>query len=91
MSHEKGIKAAAAAFWDHDACEDGKDAEAAIKAYLDASGMVMVPEIPTEEMRIAWNCSPGNGSSYFFDAYYADMISAANTPFQSQEDNIGKI
>lgn len=83
-AHEKGIEAgiesSGMAGWDH----IEERATDFLKAYLSASGMVMVPEVPTEEMRTAWNCSPGNGSSYFFDAYYADMVSAAPKPFKDK-------
>lgn len=43
-------------------------------------GWKLVPIEPTEEMRKAWNCSTGNGVSYFNSAYYKAMLSAAPQP-----------
>lgn len=81
-AHERGIRAAANAFWDHPACEDGKDAEAAIKAYLDASGLVLVPRDPTQAMLHSL-CQPDNAG---LAATYKAVYTSAPNPFESKQD-----
>jgi len=81
MTHKEALHAACDV---HDASQDmcGLDGmEAAIRAYLEARGLVMVPREPTEEMLSAvWSIRQSNGlrvASVCYDA----MLAAAPDPF----------
>lgn len=63
MTHEAGLKAAHSAYWDYsNDLEGDMDMGKAIKAYLSASGMVLLPKEPTKKMLAAASkaMSPGN-------------------------------
>lgn len=84
MSHEKGIEAATEVISAEHAYQLSYDAVSkGIKAYLDASGMVMVPKIPTPEMIVAARFSH-EGEAYLPYSLYSEMIAAAPNPFEGK-------
>lgn len=90
MTHEAGLKAAHSAYWDYsNDLEGDMDMGKAIKAYLDASGMVLVPREPTETMVHAFDESlPQYVVNYILNEDeingYKAMLSAAPDPFKSK-------
>lgn len=101
MSHEKGIDAASHEYFDCCYGEHGEEtyesfAARIVKAYLDASGMVMVPRDPTDSMcnetsEIVTHVYGGDYNGYMDEhtarAAYACMIAAAPNPFQTPEES----
>lgn len=99
MSHENGIFAAAVALhespisYGHD--DDAENAAAIIKAYLDASGMVMVPRVPTDDMVSegidvldgGWNGRTNAPNANSSNLCYNAMITSAPNPFQTPEES----
>lgn len=91
MSHEKGIEAAIQAFYSlGDSMQDRM--KKAIKAYIDASGMVMVPREPTDEMQLVANESMSLAGFFsppkqVWDSAFKAMIAAATNPFQTPEES----
>lgn len=92
-AHDEGIEAVISAF--PLGAFDKKDVEAAIKAYLDASDLVLVPREPTKQMlqetsEIVTHVYGGDYNGYMDEdtagAAYACMISAAPNPFESKQD-----
>lgn len=96
-AHEKGIEAGLSVLDDLYGSGDNEHAFiSALKAYLDASGMVIVPREPRKEMLLAasneelrqQSSVPGMSAEdrlEYEDAYIA-MISAATNPFRKQEE-----
>lgn len=79
-SHEKGIEAGmaeiAGTYNSRSAFID------AIKAYLDASGMVLVPKEPTEEMLgVGYAIGPYSRTAEIWES----IIEAASNPFESKQ------
>jgi hypothetical protein len=102
MSHEKGIEAAQDKIYDVVSVDYGglsRDSDAAlqiVKAYLDASGMVMVPREPTSKMlnAAAKALSPGKRPTPDFVSVskkhmirYQAMVNAAPNPFTSKSND----
>lgn len=102
-AHENGFKAARKWILMGDAEEMPNEShirnyvEGAIKAYLDASGLVLVPREPTDEMKLVGGlkCESmmfENDEDYtgviFSDMgfVYRSMIAAAPNPFESKQD-----
>lgn len=93
MSHEKGIEAASREFnrcWHAKRIIQYDDTQCAsniIKAYLEASGMVLVPREPTEEMEKAYDEADRFYRPYdeiCASAAWQAMIKAAPNPLQSK-------
>ena len=85
MTHESGIEAAfnvfdRSGFFPHDS-----EIEAAIQAYLSASGMVLVPREPTEEMMVD-GVSEDQSHDIYRDvrSIYSAMLEAAPNPLKSK-------
>ncbi|XAI95158.1 hypothetical protein [Microcystis phage Mwe-JY13] len=84
-THKEALKQAALAYdkehWNMDEpkeiSETGGAMEAAIQAYLDERGLVMVPYDPTTAMMSAVHYTKGE----FVDVYHA-MLAAAPDPFK---------
>lgn len=72
-------EALAAAFEEFLGCEDGpnESMETAIRAYLNARGLVMVPRVATQDMREA-----GGEWSILPEAVWSDMIDTSPDPFK---------
>lgn len=111
MSHKKGIEAAEQVYSSmlFFGADEHYDAEliypgisSLIKAYLDASGMVMVPREPTEEMHNEWEEGYCKGFNDLPDSYermnrdsafhcfttaHQAMIAAAPNPFTSESND----
>lgn len=96
MIHENGIEAAGFAIDNYvqDYCYgdigEKRFAEKVIKAYLDASGMVMVPREPTEEMRVAAITSPLpsiEDNRPLYEICWHRMLFRAPNPFQTPEES----
>jgi len=102
-AHEKGMRAAAQKHYsfcrqcDHSPKEDAADI---IKAYLEASGQVLVPKEPTNDMEVAGGLKcekimfegdlEANGVIFHdMGLVYREMIAAAPQPF-SQPNTEGK-
>lgn len=83
MNHTEAIKTAEFVFWDMEMDGGYSDMEAAIRAYLDARGLVMVPMEPTPEMVVSAQLDH-EGEYYLPYSLYASMISAAPDPFNDQ-------
>jgi len=88
MTHEAGIEAASDAYMDGEPDFYLADrVSEIIQAYLSASGMVLVPRDPTEEMIFsAWDRDtniPVFGDQFYTAAYH-DMLEAAPDPFKSK-------
>lgn len=60
--------------------------EAAIRAYLDARGLVMVPREPTPEMVVAARLDH-EGEAYLPYSLYASMLAAAPNPFKDEDND----
>lgn len=102
MTHEAGIEAAVEMYRDTYTDIGGtpheKTVEAMIKAYLSASGMVLVPRTATKEMIVvgnetieecidSWNYDSGAGYSVEQRAAnqtFEAMIAASPNPFKSK-------
>lgn len=77
MTHEAALDAALTAFWKHPPPlheDDTAEIAAAIQAYLSASGMVLVPREPTEQMM----------KSEFDKVVYKSYLAGAPDPFKSK-------
>jgi hypothetical protein len=99
-SHEKGIEAAFNVLDAYGVQPDDETIAAAISAYLEASGMVMVPREPTQDMELAgglkceglmFEGDPDYTGVIFKDmgTVYKTMIAAFPSPF-SQANTEGE-
>jgi hypothetical protein len=80
-AHEKGIEAAQEAL--SLCCKE--DMILAIKAYLSASGLVLVPSAPTKDM-VDFARQHHEGEAYLPYSLYAAFITSAPNPFESKQD-----
>lgn len=84
MTHKEALAKAIEAFYTEVDNLDGSDMEAAIRAYIEARGMVLVPKEPDEAM-IGFGWDGYNGfskpSNKMCNAYRR-MITAAPDPFK---------
>lgn len=93
LLHEKAIGAAIMAYHDTTNDPEGEmDMGKAIKAYLSASGLVLVPREPTDEMMVEMECAAPALMSFSermkspsFLAWKAAIEFAPN-PFESKQD-----
>lgn len=95
MTHEAGIEAAATvafdwsgnAFYPDFEMDTSEYVTRVIQAYLSASGMVLVPREPTQEMKAAWY---SDLDPWFNEKIEAEwhmwnvMLDAAPNPFKSK-------
>lgn len=99
-AHERGLKAAIMSHYRVPLHQSERGMHEAIAAYLEASGMVIVPKAPTNAMIDAWNAgyfegfdkadvagtTAENARMCFCYAHRA-MISASPSPFKKQGEN----
>lgn len=85
MSHEKGIEAATEVISAEHAYQLSYDAVSkGIKAYLDASGMVMVPREATDEMMSYAEERIDKAGAYL---NWVGMLARSPNPFQTPEES----
>lgn len=81
MTHKEALREAAGRYWESPIRERKlEDMEAAIRAYIEARGLVLVPSEATPEMRKAgesWSGLPGQT--------WDDMLASALDPFEEGE------
>lgn len=99
-AHTRGMNAAHESMMDGKTGASGDIVEEAFKAYLDESGYVVVPKVPTKKMILVgndkidecidfWNydsCAGYSVETFAANRTFTEMISAFPSPFESNKD-----
>lgn len=89
MTHKEALAKAIEAFYTEVDNLDGSDMEAAIRAYIEARGLVMVPKEPDDCMIEAGYEEKLDRNSYGMAAtasdIYTAMLAAAPDPFKEEQ------
>lgn len=84
MTHKEALEVAVDAYWQSEAAFCIDDMEAAIRAYVEARGLVMVPREPTGKMRAAQALAEASYATDSDADSYAAMLAAAPDPFTEE-------